>query len=95
VVVAAEKPSVVDVGGSALGPGNVVVGVTHRGWPITVLGGAALVPDDHRDALGLTVEAALAADVEDLGPPAEHDRDDPRGTGQSAGFGCGDLGAGV
>src|SRR5680860_1402511 len=95
VVVSAEQSSVFDVGGSALGPRDVVVGVAHRGWPVAVLGGAALVADGHPDALGFAVEAAFAADVEDLRLRAEDDRDDPGGTGQSAGFGCGDLATGV
>ncbi len=69
VVVAAEEAAVLQVGGAAVGPGEVVVGVGHRGWSVAVDGGAALVAQGHRDALGLGVEAALPADVEDLGSP--------------------------
>ena len=95
VVVAAEQAAVVQVGGSALGPGDVVVGVGHRWWAVAVDGGAALVAQGHRDALGLGVEAALPADVEDFGLPAEYGRDEVGGAGEAAGLAAVMLSAGV
>jgi hypothetical protein len=53
VVVSAEEPAGRQVGVAALGPGLVVVGVAHRGRPIAVLRGAALVSDAQGDALSL------------------------------------------
>ena len=67
----------------------------QAGWGLAVLGGAAAVADAHRDPHGLGVQAAFAADVEDLGLPAEHDRDDPGGAGEPSGLGGGDAAAGV
>ena len=56
---------------------------------------AAALLDELGDALGLAVEPAFAAEVEDLGPPAEDGGDDPGLTGDPAGEGGGDLFAGV
>src|SRR3954447_12659176 len=71
VVFRAEEPAVLDVGGSAAAPGDLVMDVTHRGWPIAAGFGAALVPDADRGPLGLGMEPAGAAEVEDLGGAAE------------------------
>lgn len=43
VVSGAEESAVLGAGVAALAPGLVVVGVTHRGWPIAAVGGAAAV----------------------------------------------------
>src|SRR4051812_16076122 len=67
VVSGAEEPAVLHVGGSAAAPGDVVMDVAHRRWPIAARFGAALVPDPDRGPLGLGVEPAGAAQVEDLG----------------------------
>ena len=72
-----------------------MVGVAHRGWSVAVLGGAALVSDGHGEALGLGVEAASAAEVEDLGPAVEDGGDDPVVTREASGLGGGDLATGV
>ena len=48
----AQQSAVLEAGVSAKVPGNVVVGVAHARWPVTSLGGAALVAEAHRDALG-------------------------------------------
>ena len=58
-------------------------------------GGAATVAGRERDPLGVGVETAFAADVEDLGSTTQHDRDDPGLTGQLAGQTGADQSAGV
>ena len=75
--------------------GCVVVGVAEAWRGLAALGGAAAVADAHRDAHRLGVQAAFAADVEDLALPAEDDRDDAGGAGEAAGLGGGDAAAGV
>ena len=72
-----------------------MVGVAERGRPVAALGGAAVVPQCQGDALGFGVEAASAAEVEDLGAGAEDGGDDPGGAREAAGLGGGDLPAGV
>ena len=95
VVAVAQQPAGVGVGGSAAGPGLVVVDVAGGRWQVAALGGAAAVALRDGDALGPGVEAAGAAEVEDLGPPAEHGRDDPGLARQPAGLTGADPGAGV
>src|SRR6478752_7637520 len=95
VVVGAEESAGADVGGSALGPGDVVVGVAEAGWGFAVFLGAAAVSDAHDDAHGFGVAAAFAAGVEDLALAAQDEGDDAGGAGQAAGLGGGDAAAGV
>ncbi len=64
----------------------VVVGVTQPGWGVTAVGGAAAVPQREGDPLGLGVETASAAEVEDLGVAAEDGGDDPGPAGEPAGL---------
>ena len=64
----------------------VVVGVTHPGWGVATVGGAAAVAVGEGDPLGLGVEAALPAEVEDLGVTAEDGGDDPGPTGDPPGL---------
>ena len=72
-----------------------MVGVALAGGSVAALGGAGgSVAQGEGDALGLGVEAAGAAEVEDLGLPAEHGGDDPGPAGQAAGLGGGDDAAG-
>ena len=58
-------------------------------------GGAAVVAESHREALGLGVQSASAAEVEGLGPAAQDGGDDPGGAGEAAGLGGGEVAAGV
>ena len=64
-------------------------------WPVAAGGGAAVVAESHREALGLGVQASSAAEVEGLGLAAEDGGDDPGGTGEAAGLGGGEVAAGV
>ena len=84
-----------DVGVAAFGPRGVVVGVAQARRDFAVHGGAAAVAHAHRQAHRFGVEAAFAADVEDLASAAEDHRDDACAAGQPAGFGRGDAAAGV
>ena len=95
VVAGAEQPAGRGVGGSAAGPGVVVVGVAQPGWGVAALGGAAAVAVGEGDPLGFGVEAARAAEVEDLGRAAEDGGDDPGPAGQPARLAGGDAAAGV
>ena len=67
----------VAVGFAALGPGDGVVQVAHPRWPVAADGGAAVLFEAGCDALVLVVEPLGAAEVEDLGLPAEDGGDDP------------------
>ena len=78
VVVGADQAAGLDVGVAAFGPGDVVVGVAQAWWDSQSIGGAAAVAHGHREAHGFGVEAASAADVEDLASAAEDHRDDAR-----------------
>src|SRR5690349_1780717 len=73
------------VGASAVGPALLVMQVGAAGWLVAALGLAAAGFDHLGDALGVVVEAAFAADVEDLGSSAEDGGDDPGFAGHSAG----------
>ena len=64
----------------------VVVGVAHPGWGVAAVGGAAAVALGEGDPLGFGVEAALPAEVEDLGVAAEDGGDDPGPAGEPAGL---------
>ena len=76
VVAGAEQQPVV-VGPAAAAPGDRVVQVAQAGWPVAALGGAAALFEGLGDPLGSGVEAPGAAEVEDLGLPAEDGGDDP------------------
>jgi hypothetical protein len=55
------------------------------GWVVAALGGAAGLFDDGHDPLRGVVEAAFAAQVEDLALAAEHGGDDPCFSGELVG----------
>ena len=95
VVAMAQETGVVEVGRAAGRPGGVVVGVAGSGWQVAALGGAAVVAQGEGEALGGGVEAAGAAEVEDLGGAAEDGGDDAGLAGQAAGLAGADAGAGV
>jgi len=86
VVLRAEQPAVLDIRGASVVPGPVVVGAAHPGGPVAPLGGAAAVAQGERDPLGFGVEAAFAAEVEDLGDAVEDGGDDPSRAREPPGF---------
>lgn len=51
--------------------------VAHPGWPVAVLSRAASVAMRQGDALGLGMEAGLAAEIEDLGSASQNGWDEP------------------
>ena len=65
------------------------------GWCVAAFDLAAAGFDGLDDALGFGGEAFLAAEVEDLGLPAENGGDDPGFAGQAAGGAGADRLAGV
>src|SRR3954451_22892767 len=70
VVPGTQADAFVDGGRAAVGPTGLVVGVESRG-AVAALGAAAVVADEDREALGLGVQPAFAAEVEGLAVAAE------------------------
>ncbi len=62
-----------------------MVEVAQAGWPVAVAGGAAVVAQAEGEALGWGVEAAGAAEVEDLGVTAEDGGEDAGFAEQASG----------
>lgn len=75
VVMGADQYQVVQVGRSALPPGDDVVGVAVLGWLVAPRERAPCVSDFEGLALGGCDEPLRLADVEDLGGSAEDDRE--------------------
>ena len=90
VVEVAGEYAVVEVGLPAFCPGFQVVGFAPGGGDGAAFGAAVLVSESHRLALGRRIEAAGAAEVEDLAVAAEDDRDDGGFAGQPADLGGGE-----
>src|SRR5690348_9413220 len=95
VVESADHHAAFDVGPAALGPLIQVVEMGVAGPTVATLDDAGLVPEGDRDALRLGVEPGLAAEVQHLGPGADHRGDDSGLARQPAGGSCGDGFAGV
>ena len=85
VVRGAQQSAVGQVGGSTQCAGVVVVGVAEPGRGLATHGGAALVADGQRDALGPGEATAATTLVQDLPPATEDDGNDPGLTRQAAG----------
>src|SRR4051794_28553384 len=89
VVPGADHDEVAEVGGPAVDPASLVVGVTAG--PVTALDLAAAPGlGSLRDPLGLGEVAGVATLVERLGVPTEDGRDDPGLARESAGGAGGD-----
>ena len=72
-----------------------MVGFAPGGGDVAALGAAVAVADAHGLALGGVVEPLGAAEVEDLGLPAEDGGDEVGGARQAAGLGGADALAGA
>jgi hypothetical protein len=93
VVMGAEQGGVVEVGGSALGPFDPVVGLGPGPGDVAALGFTRRRSQEQGSALGGGEEAFLASEVENFGRAAEDRGDDVGGAGQAACLGRGDRGA--
>ena len=95
VVVGAEEHAVGEVGLPAPGPRDQVMGLAPRRRDLAPARAAVLVTDAHGPPLRRLVETPAAAQVEDLGLPTQHGRDDVPGARQASGFAGRDDQAGV
>src|SRR4051794_27775262 len=75
VVLAADQDKVVQAGGTAVGPGDDVVGVAHPGGTGAAGERAVPVPSDDGPPQGGSDESRSTSDVENLAVGAEADRD--------------------